>query len=267
MPLRTVYWQKLRRPEIVAARDEGAVVLVPIGSTEQHGAHLAVDMDIVTASAVCGRAAEQVTEFPVLVAPPIWSGYSPHHMDNPGTITLRFSTFAAVISDVVDSILRHGFRHIVLINGHGGNIGHLSAMATRLGTSGRPVAFASWWNMVGADFERILDGEMKGVGHACEAETSCYLALDPAGVDLARAVRHEADSHLVPVDAQAFAEAGMSYPPVFLAESPGVHGDPTLATAAKGEQILAVAAGRLAAFVRSYRSVDLAAPRNLFPDP
>lgn len=267
MPLRTVYWQKLRRPEITAARDEGAVVLVPIGSTEQHGAHLAVDMDIATATAVCARAAEQVTDFPVLVAPPVWSGYSPHHMDNPGTITLRFSTFAAVITDVVDSILQHGFRHVVLINGHGGNIGHLSALATRLSTSGRPVAFASWWNLVGADFATILDGDLKGVGHACEAETSCYLALDPSGVDLTLAVRQDPDSHIVPIDQQAFSVAGVAFSPIFLAESPGVHGDPTLATAEKGERILTLAASRLAAFVRSYRTVELAAPRLLFPDP
>ncbi len=73
--LRTVYWQKLRRPELAAARDEGAVVLVPVGSTEQHGAHLAVNMDVETATTICARAAEQVAEFPVLVAPPVWSGW------------------------------------------------------------------------------------------------------------------------------------------------------------------------------------------------
>ena len=52
-------------------------------------------MDIRTATEVCARAAESVAEFPVLVAPPVWSGYSPHHMEQAGTITLRFDTFAA----------------------------------------------------------------------------------------------------------------------------------------------------------------------------
>ena len=129
-------------------------------------------------------------------------------MDNPGTITLRFSTFAALITDVVDSIRHHDFQHIVLINGHGGNIGHLTALSTKLGTTGRPVAFASWWNLVGADFASILDGDLKGVGHACEAETSCYLALDPVGVDLSLAVRTDPDSHVVPIDQSAFSTAG-----------------------------------------------------------
>jgi creatinine amidohydrolase len=267
MRLRTVYWQKLRRPEIAAARDEGAVVLLPIGSTEQHGAHLAIDMDILTATAVCARAAEQVSEFPVLVAPPVWSGYSPHHMENPGTITLRFSTFAAMLTDVVDSILQHGFRHVILINGHGGNIGHVTALATKLSTSGRPVAVTSWWNMVGADFATLLDGELKGVGHACEAETSCYLAIDPTGVDLSQAVRQYSDSNVVPVDQAAFSAAGVSFPPVFLAGSAGVHGDPTLATAEKGEKILSLAASRLATFVRSYRTVDIGSARTIFTDP
>jgi creatinine amidohydrolase len=266
MTLRTVFWQKLRRPEIAAARDEGAVVLVPIGSTEQHGAHLAVDMDVATATAVCARAAVQVAEFPVLVAPPVWSGYSPHHMDFPGTITLRFSTFAAVVTDVVDSILFHGFRHIVLINGHGGNIGHLTALSTKLGTTGRSVAFASWWDLIGADFASLLDGDLKGVGHACEAETSCYLALDPAGVDLRLAVRTDSDSHVVSVDQSAFSTAGVRFPSIFMTGSSGVHGDPTRATAEKGEKILSLAAGRLAAFIRSYRDVDLGQARSLLSD-
>lgn len=265
MNLRTVYWQRLRRPEIAAARDAGAVVLIPVGSTEQHGAHLNVDMDARTATEVCARAAERVDDFPVLVAPTIWSGYSPHHMENPGTITLRFDTFAALLTDVVDSIRRHGFQHLVLINGHGGNIGHLTAVTNKLGTSGRPVAQASWWNLVGDDFGAILDGELKGVGHACEAETSCYLAIDPAGVDLDQAIRHLEGSYLVPIDEAAFQTARMGFPAVFRGGSAGVHGDPTLATAAKGELILNRAADRLADFIRAFRQTDLTAPV-LFPD-
>jgi creatinine amidohydrolase len=267
MKLRTVFWQQLRRPEIAAARDDGAVVLIPVGSTEQHGAHLAVDMDIRTATAVCARAAQSVDEFPVLVAPPVWSGYSPHHMENPGSITLRFDTFAAFLTDVVDSIRHHGFQHVVLINGHGGNIAHLTALANKLGTSGRPVAQTSWWSFVGTDFREILEGELKGVGHACEAETSCYLALDPTGVDLSAAVRYLADSHLVPIDTAAFEAAGVGFPSIFRAASPGIHGDPTLATAAKGERILTIAAHRLADFIRAYRATDLANAPTIFPDP
>jgi creatinine amidohydrolase len=264
--MRSVFWQSLRRPEIVAARDAGAVVLIPVGSTEQHGAHLAVDMDVRTATAVCARAATQVAEFPVLVAPPVWSGYSPHHMENPGTITLRFDTFSAFLTDVVDSIRQHGFPHIVLVNGHGGNIAHLTGLANKLGTSGRPVVQTSWWNFVSDDFRQILDGDLKGVGHACEAETSCYLSIDPSGVDMTLAVTHYADSHLVAIDAEAFAAAGVGFPAIFRSSSPGVHGDPTLASAEKGERILAIAAHRLAEFVRVYRSTDLSAAPTIFPD-
>lgn len=264
--LRTVYWQKLRRTEIAAARDADGVVLLPVGSTEQHGDHLAVDTDINLATSVCVRAAQQVDECPVLVAPPVWSGYSPHHMENAGTITLRFETFAAFLTDVIDSIMQHGFRHVILINGHGGNGGHLSALANKFATTGRPIAQTSWWNLVGDDFREILDGDLKGVGHACEAETSCYLAIDPSGVDLARAVRHYDDLHVVPIDTGAFREAGMAFPSVFRAGTPGVHGDPTRATPAKGEQILAVAARRLAAFIRAYRQTDLSRVPVLFPD-
>ena len=95
---RDVLWQKLRRGEVRAAAHAGGLVLLPLGAVEQHGPHLPLDTDSVTAFTVCARAAERVREFPVLVLPPIWWGLSPYWMQFPGTLTLAPETLIALIA-------------------------------------------------------------------------------------------------------------------------------------------------------------------------
>src|SRR5919109_3502753 len=205
MKPRTPFWQRLRRDEIAAAQEAGAVVLLPLGSTEQHGPHLPVDVDLVCATAVCQRAAEIAGDVPILVAPGVWSGYSPHHMDFAGSITVSAETFQALVREVCRSILHHGFRKIVLVNGHGGNASLLSTVAVQFATSGRPIALCSWWDLVKDEFPSVLEGELKSVGHACEAETSMYLHLVGAGVDMGAAPRDYTWPFLAGVDQSIFA--------------------------------------------------------------
>src|SRR5690625_862626 len=94
----------------------GGVVVVPIGATEQHGPHLPLGTDFTMAHTVATKAAEQVDG--VLVTPPIWTGFSPHHMQFTGTVSLRAETLMAVVRDVAESLWRHGFRRILFLNGH-----------------------------------------------------------------------------------------------------------------------------------------------------
>lgn len=256
MKPRTPFWQRLRRDEIAAARDDHAVVLIPLGSTEQHGPHLPVDVDIVCATAVCRRAAEIADDCPILVAPGIWSGYSPHHMDFAGSITLSVETFQALVRDVCQSIFHHGFRKLVLVNGHGGNASLLATVVVQFATSGRPVAQCSWWNLVKDDFRTILEGDLKTVGHACEAETSMYLHLVGEGVDLASAPRDYTWPFFEGFDRSLTTESGVSFPSLHGSWTSGVHGDAALGTAEKGEKLLAVAAERLAGFCARYRDVQ-----------
>lgn len=256
MKPRTPIWQRLRRDEIAACRAAGAVVLVPLGSTEQHGPHLPVDVDIVCATAVCRRAAELADDFPILVAPSVWSGYSPHHMDFAGSITVSVATFQALVREICQAILHHGFQKIVLVNGHGGNVSLLGTVAVQFATSGRPIALCSWWNLVQDDFQAILEGELKGVGHACEAETSLYLHLVGEGVAMADAPRDYTWPFLPGVDRAIVTESGVSLPSLHGGWTSGVYGDAALGTADK-ERLLEVAGARLASFCARYRDVPL----------
>src|ERR1700730_7141230 len=112
---------------------EKDAVMVPIASTEQHGPHLPLKTDTVTAEEISQRIAEQIG---VLYTPCIWTGYSPQHMSEAGkgrgTITLRSSTLLDLIYDVARSLIHHGFNRILFINGHGSNIKVVDPVLRRL---------------------------------------------------------------------------------------------------------------------------------------
>lgn len=244
MNLRTPLWESLRRDEIAAASDAGAAVLLPVGSIEQHGAHLPVNTDIAIATAVCVRASEIGEPPSAVVGPAVWSGYSPHHMNLPGTLTLDLNNFQGLIYDVCTGIWHHGFRKILIVNGHGGNAGPLAGTAQRLTSAGHPVLSCSVGGLVGDDLDTIFQRRVKGGGHACELETSVMLHLHPETVEMSKAVDH------MDLKSQELIEAGVTVPSVFAPDDPGVRGYPTLATAEKGRRFVELAAGRLADVVR-----------------
>src|SRR5437764_3639313 len=108
--------------EIAAYLKEKDLVLIPIASTEQHGPHLPISTDTITATAISRRVAELVA---VLHTPTVWAGYSPQHMFAPGegrgTITLRSTTMMNLLCDIGHSLIHHGFNRLLFVNGHGSN--------------------------------------------------------------------------------------------------------------------------------------------------
>src|SRR5918992_455791 len=96
---RHVLWQKCRRDEIRHPADANGLAILPTGAVEQHGPHLPLDTDSFTAFVVSVRAAERITEFPVLVLPPVWWGLSPYWMGFPGTLTVRPEVLLELIVD------------------------------------------------------------------------------------------------------------------------------------------------------------------------
>ena len=124
---RTLLWQDLTSDEIALARDNHALVVVPVGAIEQHSAHLGTDTDMFLSTAVSRLAAARASALPVLVAPSLAFGFSPHHISHAGTISLRLSTYLAVLGDIATSLVNSGFRRVLFVNGHGGNSAPLRA--------------------------------------------------------------------------------------------------------------------------------------------
>lgn len=166
-------------PELDAIRDQVEVVLIPIGSNEQHGPNLALSMDIVGATEFCRRAS--ILAYPrLLVAPgPAW-GVSFHHMNFPGTITLSSDTFTQVLVEITASLREHGFKRFMIVNGHGGNTNAMGTAAARIHEE-FDVAFigaASYFSFADKDVnERFGIGGI--TGHACEMEVSTAMYLAP----------------------------------------------------------------------------------------
>jgi len=180
---RTEYrYEKLTWPEINDAIEMGKVCVVPCGSVEQHGAHLPLDVDIVCPQGIAYGAGREVPD-KMLVLPPVWYGYTGHVMDFPGTINTHFETFIHQVLDITKSLAYHGFKKILLLNGHGSNMPNLDLVArrTNLETDAECI-LAAWWNLLTVDKSFLPRWRQSkfpgGCAHACELETSLYLYLD-----------------------------------------------------------------------------------------
>lgn len=196
----------------------GLTVLVPVGSTEQHGPHLPFDVDTLIARAVCVEAARRRGD-DVRVAPAVAYGASGEHQDFPGTVSIGTEALATTLIELGRSARLWAGR-LVFVNGHGGNIEALERAVALLREEGTDAAWLPCRH---------------GEGHAGRAETSLLLHLDPARVDLARSVpgRTEPMRELLP---RLRAEGVRAVAPN------GVLGDPTGASAAEGGALL----GRMA---------------------
>jgi creatinine amidohydrolase len=166
-------------PEVKEIRDQVEIVLVPIGSNEQHGPNLALNMDIAASGEFCRRASA-MTYPRLLVAPPVPWGVSFHHMNFPGTISLSTETFIQVLVEVVGSLAAHGFGRFLFVNGHGGNIPAMGIATVRIREEINPtfVGACSYFSFADKGLDEKHD--MTGItGHACEMETSVAKALIP----------------------------------------------------------------------------------------
>jgi creatinine amidohydrolase len=171
------FLERMTWPEVEAAQTGGVdAVLIPIGSTEQHGRHMPLDTDCLIARELCRLAAEAGEQEGVrlLVAPTLNVTLSWYHMQFPGSLRLSTTTFLTVFREVCDSLAAHGFEHLIAVNGHGGNNAALTVAVNHTKeTTGRSVFLVQWWDLA-ADVLAEIEGPMI---HAEEAETSIALAL------------------------------------------------------------------------------------------
>jgi len=224
----------------------GAPIIVPIGSLEQHGPHLPVEVDSLLGEAVALRVARLVAEHePVLVLPMVWTGLSEHHMTFGGTVTLDAPAFSALIEGICRSLVRHGFKRIVLLNAHGGNDNALRCITDHLSPKlGVPILQFTYWYAAAEPIAEILE-QQTALRHACEAETSMMMALRPELVAgdriglVAAANRTSEIKELVGDGVYRWRTLGSI-------SSAGVIGRPDAASAEKGERLLGAIAGSLA---------------------
>ncbi len=250
-------WQEIN--EAVAMEK---VILLPIGSTEQHGPHLPLDVDNFLASSVCLEAGKRAPE-KILVAPNIPYGFNIHAMDFPGTIHVAYDHFLEYCLDVCKSFAYHGFKRIVIVDGHGSNEHLLEFVGRRtILETDALVATFMWWNLLRTDpkfistfRESVFPG---GAAHACEVETSMYMHLDEAKVqkdkieDNIAWYNKNGATGFQWVDAfgggpVAVVEWTSTYTPN------GVMGQPSLATAEKGKRIFEEAVTRLVQFTEEFQ--------------
>lgn len=241
------YW-KHSWPQIRDAVDAEKMVVIPVGSTEDHGFHLPLDVDQVLPGTICEEAVKQRED--TLLFQTIPHGYLPHHMDMVGGITIGWDTFVKYLIDIGISLCHHGFRKLLFVNGHGSNH-HLVEQATRQIILQYPEARAamlSWWQIdeLRAAVREVGEGGPEGSGHAGEMETSLYLHIAEEYVDMDQAVEdiYYPDNPIFYTENLAGEKREDATTSVTIQEwwsamsETGVKGDASLATAEKGEVLL-----------------------------
>jgi creatinine amidohydrolase len=184
-PRKVLLWECTRK-EIREAMEAGRLkaAIVPTGSTEQHNEHLAMIHDTASALLVAQNAA--LALYPeVIVATPVPVGISPYWMERKGTLTLRQETFLAVVYDICESLKAHGFKTVLILNGHGGNAAPLKSRLTEWRAKlGIQLDACSYWEAYTEEnAARYMQSGMAGIpGHSAEFETSVALAAFPERV-------------------------------------------------------------------------------------
>lgn len=237
----------------IAERD-GSILVVPVGSLEQHGEHLPTGTDTFLATAAARRGVESVSDdVPVLLTPPIWSGYSPHHFPFGGTVSLEHDTFLDTVTAVVDSAARNGFDAVALVNGHGGNKSLLSTAISVAGRSNPEVDVSQflYLDLLGPHLDDLRRSDVPGV-HGGELETSLMLAVRPELVDV--------DAATSTPQSEPYERTGsdlLDGGPVSVYRSfdeyteTGTVGDPGAASRATGERAFDLLEAEIAAILRS----------------
>jgi creatinine amidohydrolase len=173
----------MRWPQMKALDRSKIVTILPTGSMEQHGPHLPLQVDHFIANRIVEDLEKRLPE--VLILPPVWAGTSGHHMDFPGTITLRPRVFIDILRDICTCMHQHGFHRMILLNGHGGNRASLEVLGQELyAEMGFSVNVIVYWDLVPELVKSLKKSRSKGMGHSGELETSLMLHLAPHLVDL-----------------------------------------------------------------------------------
>jgi creatinine amidohydrolase len=241
-----IEWRRLRADQLREKARQNAIVILPVASLEQHGPHLPVEVDSILGETVARRTAAKVADRgqPVLVLPVLWTGLSEHHMSFGGTVTLDNATFGALVEGVIRSVLRHGFKRVVLLNAHGGNENALRAITDDLTPRlGVPIVQFTYWYAAAVAIAKILETQ-GGLQHACEAETAMMMAVRPDLVATDRIPLAKANT--TPDVSDVVGGGVYRWRSIGSRSGSGVIGNPEAATPEKGERLFEAIATALA---------------------
>lgn len=246
MELAEMKWSEVDR----LSRD--TPVVIPVAALEQHGRHMPVFTDSMLLGEVMRRTKLELAS-DVLFAPLMWLGNSEHHLDFPGTMTASPRVYLDLLRDMAENFLFHGFRRVVLINGHGGNIIPAQQAYFELRQKYRArqdllLLTTTYWTLGGQPQQTDPSIKQTQMGHACEWETSMMLRIAP---------------HLVgDLQQTQPIEFGRAFSPAHRAwitkdrTEPGHIGDPRYASAEKGEVLFQVFTADVVALMRRVISWD-----------
>jgi len=221
--------------------------VLAVGSTEYHGDHLPYGTDSMVATHLTEAVAERVEG--LLVLPPLPFGMSLHYASFPVAISLTTETLVRVLKEVFGSLLKHGIRKLLIVNGHDGNIAAIETASREFRVDHPEMRIAvleAWWVTAGELLPSDAFEVWGGLGHAGEGETSMMLAIEPELVDMERA------EGVVP-DLPQHVELKWTFDEL----TPyGVTGDPTKATVEKGELMRDALVELLVSFVEKMDEKD-----------
>jgi creatinine amidohydrolase len=243
----------------------GKVVVVPLGSMEQHGHHL----PLLTDSMICQeilRRAEAALGDTALFTPLLWIGASDHHRRFPGTISASLDTYKHLLEDILESLIGSGFKRILMLNAHGGNVLPGRAAMYEVQMRHRDerdlwLILGTWFELAGPQIAALDALEQKHVTHSCELETSMMLRLCPTLVDMEAARGAHApfeSAFYVPYSGRG-SRVAVTRPFEHTTET-GAYGHPEVATPEKGEALYAAVVDQVVACVREIAEWQTLAP-------
>src|SRR5262249_37461182 len=173
-------FHELTWPLLKQVSRSDAVVMAPIAACEQHSRHLPTFTDTILVTGVA-ESVEQRLPQKVLLLPTLWLGASSHHLPFGATLSVEVDVHVTILCELLTPLLNDGYRRMLILNGHGGNIDTLQMALRRLQPRFREslLTGASYWDLAAKELAALADGPRKTMGHACEFETSMVMALRP----------------------------------------------------------------------------------------
>ncbi len=262
-------YDELTWPEMRETVARQPAVLLPFGSVEDHGPHLPLNTDNVIVEAICLEVARRAPD-EMLVMPLVAYGLDEHHMDFPGTVSVDMQTLIAYVADVALSATRHGFTHVLIVNGHGSNASIADLAARRVVLESGAICGAISPNaaidptLAEPTFSQMRRSAPGGVAHAGEYETAMMLHLRPDLVQMDKAVREVGQVKMEYFNWDHPEPSILAWQDWWsrMSES-GVCGDPTVATAGFGRALFETTVENFIRFVREFRTIPVRPRRDM----